>query len=145
MSDQDLMKLYSAQILSLAADIPHTDRIAGAVTVKKRAPVCGSTVEVDLIVEDGIITRYGQNVKACALGQAAASIIGNVIVGLTEETVREGRMQLSQMLKADGPVPAAPFEGFKILEPARDFGNRHASILLTFDAIIEALDQMGSA
>ncbi len=139
-TDTDLIKLYSAQILALGADMPRTKRLQEpTATARKRSPLCGSTVTVDIDLKDGKIADYGQDVKACALGQAAASVIGSVVVGLSPEVIQRGRDQLAAMLKEGGPVPSAPFEGLKVLEPARDYKNRHASILLTFDAILEAV------
>ncbi|MFU8825233.1 iron-sulfur cluster assembly scaffold protein [Yoonia sp.] len=139
-AETDMIKLYSARILALAADMPRTARLDNpSATAKKRAPLCGSNVTVDIVVQDGIITDYGQDVKACALGQAAAAVIGGAVVGLTEDQVQSGRDALYQMLKSDGPVPAAPFDGLAVLEPARDYKNRHASIMLAFDATIDAL------
>ena len=144
--ETDLIKLYSARILELASDIPRLDRLeAPDATVKRRAPLCGSTVAVDLSVTDGQISDYGQEVKACALGQAAASVVGANIVGCTAEQVRHARDQLRAMLKQDGPVPDAPFDGLEVLQPAREYKNRHDSILLTLDASVEALDQIKSA
>ena len=139
-AETDMIKLYSARILALAADMPRTTRLAHpTATAKKRAPLCGSNVTVDIIVQDGIITDYGQDVKACALGQAAAAVIGAAIVGLRADQVQHGRDALYAMLKSDGPVPAAPFDGLAVLEPARDYKNRHASIMLAFDATLDAL------
>ena len=141
-TDTDLIKLYSAQILALGADMPRTARLsAPSTTVRRRSPLCGSTVTVDIVLKDGKIADYAQDVKACALGQAAASVIGSVAVGLTPADIQRGRDQLAAMLKEDGPVPSAPFEGLKVLEPARDYKNRQASILLTFDAILEAISE----
>ena len=139
MSDGDLIKLYSGRILELAADIPLLDRLeAPDASVKKRSPLCGSTVTVDLTVTDGHVAAFGQDVKACALGQAAASVVGAHILGRTRTEVETARDQLKAMLKSDGPVPDAPFDGFEVLLPARDFKNRHASIMLTLDATVEA-------
>jgi NifU-like protein involved in Fe-S cluster formation len=141
-TDSDLIKLYSTRILALAADMPRTRRLAApTASAKKRSPLCGSTVTVDVTVADGVITDYGQDVKACALGQAAAAVVGANIVGLTEDQVRQGRDQLYAMLKDGGPVPSAPFSGLEVLEPARDYKNRHASIMLAFEATLDALDQ----
>ncbi|APG46858.1 iron-sulfur cluster assembly scaffold protein [Phaeobacter porticola] len=138
--ETDLIKLYSARILALAADIPHLDRLeAPDASVKKRSPLCGSTVTVDLRVEDGRISDFGQDVKACALGQASAAVVGEVIVGRTLAEVEQARQQLKAMLTEDGPVPDAPFDGFQVLIPAREFKNRHASILLALDATLEAM------
>lgn len=141
-ADTDLIKLYSTRILGLAADIPHRERLVAAdATVKKRSPLCGSTVTVDVQVEDGKITNFGQDVKACALGQAAAAVTGAAAIGRTLDEIHAARDELRAMLKSSGPVPAAPFEGFKVLEPARDYKNRHASILLGIEATAEAMEQ----
>ncbi len=144
-NEPDLIKLYSGQILALAANIPHLTRLeAPDATVKKRAPLCGSTVTVDLTLSDGVITGYGQDVKACALGQAAAGVVGGAIIGCTPDQVRAARDALKAMLKTDGPVPDAPFDGLAVLQPARDYKNRHASILLTLEASVEALDSIAA-
>lgn len=136
----DMMKLYSARILALAADMPRTERLAApTATAKRRAPLCGSTVTVDIALENGVIVDYGQDVKACALGQAAASVVGSAIVGLTPAQVELGRNQMLAMLKQDGPVPDAPFDGLEVLTPAKDYKTRHASIMLAFDATLDAL------
>ena len=141
-AENDLIKLYSGRILALAADMPRTTRLPNpTATARKRAPLCGSTVTVDLMVEDGKITDYGQEVKACALGQAAAAIVGANIVGLTPDEVQAGRDALYTMLKEDGPVPPAPFSDLEVLQPAKDYKNRHASIMLAFDATLDALAQ----
>jgi NifU-like protein involved in Fe-S cluster formation len=140
MADSDLIKLYSGRILELAADIPLTDPLtAPQGTARKRAPLCGSSVTVEVTVGDGAITGYSQTVRACALGQAAASIVGRAVVGCTEAQVVRARDQLKDMLTADGPVPDAPFAELGVLLPAREFRNRHASILLALDAAVEAI------
>lgn len=142
-ADTDLIKLYSGKILALAADIPHVDRLdAPDATVKKRAPLCGSTVTVDLVVRDGVIQDYAHDVKACALGQAAASVVGSSIIGTSVEQVRAAREGLLAMLKSDGPAPEAPFDGLEVLTPAKDFKNRHASIMLSLDAAVAAIDEI---
>ncbi|SFU14380.1 iron-sulfur cluster assembly scaffold protein [Sedimentitalea nanhaiensis] len=144
--ETDLIKLYSSRILALAADIPHLDRLDDPdATVKKRSPLCGSTVSVDVKVDDGRITDFGQDVKACALGQAAASVVGGAIIGTTRNQVETARDQLTAMLKADGPAPDAPFDGLEVLMPARDYKNRHASILLALDATAEAMEKAEQA
>ena len=139
MSDTDLIKLYSQRILALAADIPHAERLAGATaSASKRSPLCGSTVTVDLKIEDGRVADFGQDVKACALGQASAAVAAARMIGRTEAEVIRARDQLKAMLKEEGPVPDAPFEGYEVLIPARDYKNRHASILLALEATAEA-------
>ena len=139
-AENDMIKLYSGRILALAADMPRTSRLQQPDgTAKKRSPLCGSTVTVDVTLTDGKISDYAQDVKACALGQAAASVIGSAIVGLTPEQIQHGRDQLLAMLKENGAVPDAPFDGLDVLEPAKDYKNRHASILLAFDATLDAI------
>lgn len=141
-AETDMIKLYSGRILALAADMPRTARLENpTATAKKRSPLCGSTVTVDIAVTDGVITDFGQDVKACALGQAAAAVVGANVVGLTQAQVQKGRDQLFAMLKNDGPVPDAPFTDLEVLQPAKDYKNRHASILLAFDATLEALEE----
>ena len=142
MADTDLIKLYSDKILQLAADIPLTDRleVPGA-TVRKRSPLCGSTVTVDVSVADGKIIAFGQDVKACALGQASAAVLGHAVIGRTRAEVETARDQLKAMLKEGAPAPEAPFEGYAVLTPARDFKNRHASILLALEATMDAVTE----
>ncbi|MDR9428168.1 MAG: iron-sulfur cluster assembly scaffold protein [Salibaculum sp.] len=138
-AETDLIKLYSTRILGLAAEIPRLGRLDSPDgTGKVRSPLCGSTVSVDLRLEDGKITDYGQDVKACALGQAAAAVVAGNVIGRTEPQVQQTRDELHAMLKQDGPPPAAPFDGLEVLQPARDYKNRHASILLALDATLEA-------
>ncbi|MGP6088296.1 iron-sulfur cluster assembly scaffold protein [Antarctobacter jejuensis] len=140
--ETDLIKLYSGKILELAADIPLNRRLEDPqVTVKKRSPLCGSTVTVDLTMQDGKVAEYGQDVKACALGQAAASVVGSAILGRTREEIIAARDALRAMLKEDGPTPAAPFDGLEVLRPAVAYKNRHASILLALDAASEAVEE----
>ena len=139
--ENDLIKLYSGRILALAADIPNAQRLeAPAVTVKKRSPLCGSTVTVDLVFDGDTITAFGQDVKACALGQAAASVIGGAIVGASVDQVKQAHGALQALLAEGGPAPLAPFEELEVLCPAKDFKNRHASIMLALDAVAEAID-----
>ena len=144
--DTDLIKLYSGRILALAADMPRTDRLdAPDATVKKRSPLCGSTVTVDVKLTDGVISDYGQDVKACALGQAAASVVGANVIGQSRSDIEAARDTLKDMLKSDGPAPTAPFDDLEVLRPARDYKNRHASILLALEATLEAVDQAEQA
>lgn len=139
--DQALMKLYSQRILALASSISHTDRLNDPnATVRKRSPLCGSTVEVDVNFTDGIVTDFGQDVKACALGQTSASVLGANIIGLSKDQIITGRDQLFTMLRSDGAIPDAPFQDLEVLLPAREYSNRHASIMLAFDAVLEAME-----
>lgn len=144
--DSDLIKLYSTRILALAADIPHLDRLAAPdASVKRRSPLCGSTVTVDVAVTDGVISGFGQDVKACALGQASAAVVAGAVLGTTRTQIETARDQLRAMLKDNGPVPDAPFDGLEVLIPAREFKNRHASILLALEATAEAMQQADQA
>ena len=145
MSDADLIKLYSGRILELAASVPAVGRLERPeASVRRRSPLCGSTVTVDVRVEDGRVVEYAQDIKACALGQAAASVVGRVAVGRTREEIERARDELRRMLKSDGPDPKAPFEDLGVLRPAQDYKNRHASIMLTLEALAEAVAEAES-
>lgn len=144
--ESDLIKLYSRRILALAAAIPNHHRLAAPqASARRRSPLCGSTVTVDVVLENGRIAAYGQDVKACALGQAAAAVVGAAAIGCTPEQIEHAREQLLAMLKADGPVPDAPFDGLEALHPAKDYRNRHASIMLALEATAEACAQARAA
>lgn len=146
MSDSDLINLYSARILELATSVPHTERLdTPDATVKRRSPLCGSTVTVDIKLDDGRISEFGQDVKACALGQASAAVVGAQAIGRNRVEIEKARDELLAMLKSDGPVPGAPFEGLEVLLPARDFKNRHASIMLSLEALAEAMSEAEKA
>ena len=139
--DSDLIALYSSRILALAADIPHAELLQEPMAqVRKRAPLCGSNVAVSLDFDQGKITRFGQDVKACALGQTSASILGAQAIGATESQIQTARDQLYALLKNDGPTPDSPFEAYEVLRPARSYKNRHASIMLAVEATLEAIN-----
>lgn len=145
MSDTDMIKLYSGRILELAADIPHLGRLpAPQGTARRRSPLCGSTVTTDVVLEHGRVVQFAQDVKACALGQASASVLGRVALGRSRAEVEAARDALRAMLKG-GPVPAEPFDGYEVLLPARDYKNRHASILLAIEALAEAMAEAENA
>lgn len=135
----DLMALYSRRLLALAADIPHLGRLDGATgTASRRSPQCGSTVTAFVITDDGRITDFTQEVRACALGQASASVLGGAIIGQSIAELGAARDALQGMLTADGPPPEGAFAAAEALLPARDFANRHASIMLAWDAALAA-------
>lgn len=141
MSDSDLVKLYSGRILALAADIPHLGRLPAPMgSARKRSPLCGSTVTVDVVVKGGRVVEFAQDVKACALGQAAAGVLGGAVLGRSLPELQAARAELQLMLKDSGPVPSVPFGGYEVLIPAREYRNRHASILLALDATCEAVE-----
>lgn len=146
MSDSDLLKLYSGRILALAADIPHLGRLsAPGGTAKRRSPLCGSTVTADVVVQDGRVIEFAQDVKACALGQASSAVLGAVVLGRSLPELRTAETALRAMLTTDGPVPSAPFDGYEVLLPARDYKNRHASIMLALEAVCEAMEAAQAA
>jgi NifU-like protein involved in Fe-S cluster formation len=141
--ESDLINLYSGRILELATKVPYVDRLENPdASAQKRSPLCGSAVTVDITLLDDKITGYAQDVKACALGQAAAAVIGQSIIGRTLNEVQIARDELNAMLKQDGPIPSAPFQDLEVLLPAKDFKNRHASILLSLDATLAAFAEL---
>lgn len=141
----DLISLYSKKILALAADIPHAERLSDPdATSTKRSPLCGSTITVDIKADRGSITEFGQDVKACALGQAAAAVLGEHAIGLSLDEARTIREDLRAMLKDGAKPPTGKFKKLKLLEPARDYKNRHASIMLAYDATVEAMESVGA-
>lgn len=142
MSDSDLMQLYSRRILALTTSIPHQGRLtAPEGSAMRRSPHCGSSVTVDVIVQDGQIAEFAQQVRACALGQASASVLGSAVIGQTREQIEATRDQLKSMLKQGGEAPGAPFAELEALLPAREYPNRHASILLAWEATLAAMDE----
>lgn len=147
MSDSDLMQLYSRRILALTTAMPHAGRLAEpGGSAMRRSPQCGSSVTVDVVLDGDRIVQFGQEVRACALGQASASVLGSAVIGRSRDEIAATRDRLHAMLKQAGDPPAAPFAELESLMPARDYPNRHASILLAWDATLEALDQAnGSA
>lgn len=141
MADSDLMQLYSRRILALASEIPHLGKLASPEgSAHKRSPQCGSSVTAHVVVRDGRIAEFAQEVRACALGQASAGVLGGAVIGRSRDEIARARDELLAMLKTDGPAPAAPFDALEVLLPARPFPNRHASILLAWDATLAAMD-----
>jgi NifU-like protein involved in Fe-S cluster formation len=138
-----LNEIYSRRILELAANIPHLGRLPDAdASATVRSKLCGSTVTVDVKLDGNVVTAFAQDVKACALGQASSSIVGHHVIGSTAEELRGLREQVTQLLKVGGEAPQGKWEDLKVLEPLRDYKARHASILLTFDAVVEAIKQI---
>ncbi|MGI9385722.1 MAG: iron-sulfur cluster assembly scaffold protein [Methyloligellaceae bacterium] len=138
-----LDEIYNQRILGLAANIPRTERLADAyATATAHSKLCGSTVTVDLKMDGGVVTDYGQKVKACLLGQAACSVMARNIIGATPEELRRTGDQMRAMLKQDGPPPTGKWRDLEVLEPVRDFKARHASTLLVFDAVEDAIAQI---
>ncbi len=135
--------IYNRKILGFAADIPRLQRLPHPdATAVAHSRLCGSKVTVDLAMTDGVVTDFGHDVKACALGQASSSIMARHVVGSTGEELRAVRDQMYKMLKEDGPAPAGKWEDLEALLPVKDFKARHASTLLTFDAVVDAVNQI---
>ncbi|PVE21884.1 iron-sulfur cluster assembly scaffold protein [Microvirga sp. KLBC 81] len=138
-----LNDIYSRRILELAANIPHLGRLPEPdASATARSKLCGSTVTVDLKLEGNVVTAFAHDVKACALGQASSAIMGLHVIGSTAEELRELRETAASVLKANAEAPEGKWEDLKVLEPLRGYKARHASILLTFDAVVDALDQI---
>ena len=138
----DLIKLYSQRILALAADIPHVGRLpAPQVSARKRSPLCGSTVTVDLTLEDGRIVDFAQDVKACALGQAAAGVLGQSVIGASLDDLKDARDGMIAMLKSGGDGPVGRFEDLRLLKQVADYPARHASTLVSLEATLEAVNK----
>lgn len=145
-ADTDLIQLYSKRILALAADIPLTEPLDSCDgSAKRRSPLCGSTVTACVDMEGGAVSRFSQDVKACALGQASASVLGSAVIGKSRDDIAQARESLRAMLKDGAEPPTGPFEALEVLSPAKDYKNRHASILLAWDATLDAMDQAAEA
>jgi len=135
--------VYNSRILELAGNIPRIGRLDGAdASATAHSKLCGSTVTVDLKLADGVVSDFAHEVKACALGQASSSVMASHIVGATPDELRAVRETMRRMLKENGAPPSGRFEDLKYLEPVRDYKARHASTMLTFDAVVDALDQI---
>ena len=137
-----LSDIYNKRILELAADIPRLGRLAqpdASATAHSR--LCGSTITTDVKVDGEVVTDFAHDVKACALGQASSSIMARHVVGSTAEELRAVRDAMRRMLKENGEPPPGKWAELRVLEPVRDFKARHASTLLTFDAVVEAIEK----
>ena len=141
-----LDEIYNKRVLELAADIPRLGRLAAPdASAKAHSRLCGSTVIVDLCVRDGRVSDFAHDVRACALGQASSSLMARHIIGATPEELVALRQTMLEMLKQNGPAPSGKWSEFAVLAPVRDFKARHASTMLTFDAVVDALGQIATA
>ncbi len=135
--------VYNAKILAFAGNIGRTGRLDQPdATARAHSKLCGSTVTVDLKMRDGVVTDFAHDVKACALGQASSAIMAEHVVGATAEELRSVRDAMIRMLKENGAPPEGRFGDLKYLQPVRDYKARHASTLLTFDAVVDAIGQI---
>lgn len=144
-----LNDIYNTKILEYAGNIERIGRLENAdASAKAHSKLCGSTIEVDLKMDmgnengDGIVTDFAHQVKACALGQAAASIMARLVVGASASELKALKAQIYAMLKEEGEPPSGKFEEFKFLLAVRDYKARHASTLLTFDAVVDCIEQI---
>ncbi len=135
--------IYNRRILELAADIPRQGRLdAPDASATAHSKLCGSTVTVDLTMDGDTVTDFAHEVKACALGQASSSIMARNVIGSTAAELREIREAVRRMLKENGAPPQGKWEDLRVLEPVRDYKARHASTMLTFDAVVDAIGQI---
>ena len=135
--------LYNEKILAHAANIPRLGRLeAPDATATAHSRLCGSTVTVDVAVEGDRVVDFAHEVRACALGQASSSLMAQTVVGASTDELRSLRETMRRMLKENGPAPTGRFSELAVLEPVRDYKARHASTMLTFDAVVDALDQI---
>lgn len=139
-----LNEVYNKRILELAANIPRIGRLPDAhATATAHSRLCGSTVTVDLKMDGDTVTDFAHDVKACALGQASSSIMARCVIGAKAAELRQLRDDMRRMLKENAAAPAAErWSDLAVLEPVRDYKNRHASTLLTFDAVVSCIDQI---
>src|SRR5579871_2006225 len=137
-------ELYSGRILKLAANMPHAGRLAAPdASAEKVSKLCGSKITVDVVVKDGVVADFAQDVRACALGQAAAAVLGEHVLGASLSEIEVARDALRAMLKADGPPPQGRFSELAVLAPVKDYPARHASTMLAFEAAAEAVRAAG--
>ena len=135
--------VYNAKILELAGNIPRLGRLKDPdASATAHSKLCGSTVTVDLKVDNGAVSDFAHDVKACALGQASSSIMARHVIGAKPGELRDLRETVRKMLKENGAPPSGKWADIAVLEPVRDYKARHASTMLTFDAVVSALDQI---
>jgi NifU-like protein involved in Fe-S cluster formation len=138
-----LNDVYNAKILDLAGNIPRLGRLdAPDASARAHSKLCGSTVTVDLKMDGDTVTDFAHDVKACALGQASSSLMARHVIGARADELRNLRETMRKMLKENGPPPSGKWADFAVLEPVRDYKARHASTMLTFDAVVSAVDQV---
>lgn len=139
-------EVYNKRILELAGNIPRIGRLdhpQGSATAHSR--LCGSVITVDVVLDGDEVADFAHDVKACALGQASASVLARNVVGATVGEIRAAREAVRAMLKENGPPPEGRFADMALLEPVRDYKARHASTLLAFDATCQAIDAAEAA
>lgn len=140
---EPISELYSRRILQLASSISHTERLADPqATVTVSSPLCGSRVTVDLKMDGDVITDFAHEVKACALGQTSSAVMAEHVVGATRDEIHEVAAQMRAMLKEGGEPPTGKWADLEVLQPVKDYKSRHASVMLTFDAVEKAMAEI---
>ncbi|MBB1094175.1 iron-sulfur cluster assembly scaffold protein [Rhodopseudomonas palustris] len=138
-----LNDIYNKRIIELAGNIPRIGRLpAPDASATAHSKLCGSTVKIDLKMDGDVVSDFAHEVKACALGQASSSIMASHVVGSTSSELRALRDTVRKMLKENGAPPDGKWSEIAMLEPVRDYKARHASTLLTFDAVVDAIGQI---
>jgi NifU-like protein involved in Fe-S cluster formation len=141
-----LNDVYNSRILELAGNIPRLGRLAAPdASATAHSKLCGSTVTIDLKMDGDTVTDFAHDVKACALGQASSSIMARNVIGAHADELRSLRENVRRMLKENGAPPSGRWADIAVLEPVRDYKARHASTMLTFDAVVSALDKIEAA
>ncbi|WP_275790882.1 iron-sulfur cluster assembly scaffold protein [Pararhizobium gei] len=139
-------EIYNSRILEFAGNIPRAGRLDDAdAQAAAHSRLCGSKVRIYLKMQDDVVTDFAHEVKACALGQASSSVMAQNIVGAHADEIRKAREDMLAMLKADGEGPSGRFEDMRFLKPVKDYKARHASTMLTFDAVVDAVSQIEAA
>lgn len=138
-----LTDVYNSRILELAGNIPRLGRLSAPdASATAHSKLCGSTVTIDLKMDGDTVTDFAHDVKACALGQASSSIMARHVVGARADELRSLRENVRRMLKENGSPPSGEWADIAVLEPVRDYKARHASTMLTFDAVVSAIDKI---
>ena len=136
-------EIYNSRILEFAGNIPKSGTLADPdAEASAHSKLCGSKVRVYLKMDGDTVADFAHEVKACALGQASSSIMARHVVGATSAEIRKAREDMLAMLKADGEGPSGRFEDMRFLKPVKDYKARHASTMLTFDAVVDAIGQV---
>lgn len=136
-------ELYNKAILTLAGNIERSGRLSEPdATVFLDSPLCGSRITVDIKMQDGKISDYGAVVKACALGQAASAIMAKHIVGQTAAQLRQVAQEMRAMLKNHAEPPKGEWRELEVLQPVADYKARHGSVMLPFEAVVKAIDEI---
>ena len=136
-------EIYNKRILELAADIPRQGRLAAPdASATVHSKLCGSTVTIDISMHDGKISDFAHEIKACALGQASSSIMARHVIGATPQELKDVRQSVRAMLTEGAAAPQGKWADLAVLEPVRDYKARHASTLLTFDAVVKAIEEI---